>query len=409
MNTSWFIARRLLQSNKESKKLSTPIVRIAIGGIALGVCVMLVSMAIVTGFQQEIRAKVIGFGAHIQIGLFDANHSFEAQPIESNPDFLKDLKKNKEIRHIQTFATKAGIIKTERAIEGVLFKGVDAQFDWSFFKKHLVEGRLPNLNDTARSLEILISKAQSKALKLKPGDKLLMYFVQDPPKTRKFTISGLYDTGLGENDFDKLLVLGDIRVVQQLNNWSASQISGFELYITDFNRLKEVDEVVYQTIPNDLNSASIASRYPQIFGWLELMDTNVYIIISLMLLVSLINMITSLLIMILEKTKMIGLLKTLGGSNQFVSNIFLKQALILTTQGVIIGNIIGITLCLLQKKFEFFTLNQETYYLKIVPIQLDIIPVLLLNLLVFTISFAALLLPTFIINRIKPASAIKFD
>jgi lipoprotein-releasing system permease protein len=203
--------------------------------------------------------------------------------------------------------------------------------------------------------------------------------------------------------------LGDIRVVQQLNNWTPNQISGFELYITDFNRLKVVDEVVYQTIPNDLNSASIAARYPQIFGWLELMDTNVYIIISLMLLVSLINMITSLLIMILEKTKMIGLLKTLGGSNQFVSSIFLKQALLLTTRGVVIGNVIGITLCLLQKKFEFFTLNQETYYLKIVPIQLDIIPVLLLNLLVFTISFAALLLPTFIINRIKPASAIKFD
>ena len=409
MNTSWFIARRLLQSNKESKQLSTPIVKIAVGGIALGVCVMLVSMAIVTGFQQEIRAKVIGFGAHIQIGLFDANHSFEAQPIESNPDFLKDLKKNKEIQHIQTFASKAGIIKTDKAIEGVLFKGVDAQFDWSFFKKHLVEGRLPTLNDTARSLEILISKAQSKALKLKPGDNLLMYFVQEPPKTRKFTISGIYDTGLGENEFDKLLVLGDIRVVQQLNNWSSNQISGFEIYIKDFKKLQAVDEEVYQTIPNNFNSASIAARYPQIFGWLELMDTNVYIIIFLMLLVALINMITSLLIMILEKTKMIGLLKTLGGSNQFISSIFLKQATVLTTQGVIIGNIAGITLCVLQKKFEFFSLNQETYYLKTVPIQLDVLPIILLNLLVFSVAIAALLLPTFIINRIKPASAIKFD
>jgi lipoprotein-releasing system permease protein len=399
----------LLQSNKESKQLSTPIVKIAVGGIALGVCVMLVSMAIVTGFQQEIRAKVIGFGAHIQIGLFDANHSFEAQPIESNPDFLKDLKKNKEIQHIQTFASKAGIIKTDKAIEGVLFKGVDAQFDWSFFKKHLVEGRLPTLNDTARSLEILISKAQSKALKLKPGDNLLMYFVQEPPKTRKFTISGIYDTGLGENEFDKLLVLGDIRVVQQLNNWSSNQISGFEIYIKDFKKLQAVDEEVYQTIPNNFNSASIAARYPQIFGWLELMDTNVYIIIFLMLLVALINMITSLLIMILEKTKMIGLLKTLGGSNQFISSIFLKQATVLTTQGVIIGNIAGITLCVLQKKFEFFSLNQETYYLKTVPIQLDVLPIILLNLLVFSVAIAALLLPTFIINRIKPASAIKFD
>lgn len=398
-----------MQSNKESKQLSTPIVKIAVAGIALGVCVMLVSLAIVTGFQQEIRAKVIGFGAHIQIGLFDANHSFEAQPIESNPEFLKELKKNKEIRHIQTFATKAGIIKTEKAIEGVLFKGVAPNFDWSFFKKHLVAGRLPNINDTARSLEILISKAQSTALKLKPGDKLLMYFVQDPPKTRKFTISGLYDTGLGENEFDKLLVLGDIRVVQQLNNWSKTQISGFEIYITDFNRLKEVDEEVYQTIPNNYNSASISARYPQIFGWLELMDTNVYIIIFLMLVVALINMITSLLIMILEKTKMIGLLKTLGGTNRLVSNIFLKQALVLTSQGVIIGNVVGILLCLLQKKFEFFTLNQETYYLKTVPIQLDVLPLLLLNLLVFSISFAALLLPTFIINRIRPATAIKFD
>jgi lipoprotein-releasing system permease protein len=409
LNTSWFIARRLLQSNKESKQLSTPIVKIAVGGIALGVCVMLVSMAIVTGFQQEIRAKVIGFGAHIQIGLFDTNHSFEAQPIESNQDFLAQLKTNKEIKHIQTFASKAGIIKSEKNIEGVLFKGVSVDFDWSFFRKHLVEGKLPNVKDTAKSLEILISRAQSKALKLKPGDKLLMYFVQDPPKTRKFTISGIYDTGLGENEFDKLLVLGDIRVVQQLNNWAPSQISGFEIYITDFNRLEAVDEEVYQTIPNNFNSASIAARYPQIFGWLDLMDTNVYIIIFLMLIVSLINMITSLLIMILEKTKMIGLLKTLGGNNQFISSIFLKQALALTTRGVIIGNIAGITLCLLQKKFEFFSLNQETYYLKTVPIQLDILPVVLLNLLVFAVSIAALLLPTFIVNRIKPASAIKFD
>jgi lipoprotein-releasing system permease protein len=241
------------------------------------------------------------------------------------------------------------------------------------------------------------------------GDALLMYFVQDPPKARKFTVSGIYDTGLGDNDFDKLYVIGDIRVVQQLNKWSPDQVSGIEIQLEDFSKMDEMEQVVYQAIPNDLDAKSIRTRYPQLFSWLDLMDTNVYIIIALMMIVGIINMVTSLLIMILERTQLIGILKALGADNRLVISLFLRQAATLIGRGLLIGNVLGIGLCLLQLKTGMITLNQETYYLSVVPIQLHVSDILLLNAATFGICLVSLMLPALLVTRISPSRVMRFD
>lgn len=409
MSTSAFLAKRLLQSNKGNNRLSTPIIRIAIGGIAVGICVMIIAIAIVTGFQKEIRAKVIGFGAHIQINKYDNNHSFESSPISNKESYLNEIKKVPGVVHWQSIATKAGIVKSGDAIEGVVFKGLDKDYQFGFFEKNLIAGKIPSLPDSGKSNEILISKLQAQLLKLQVGSSLLMYFIQDPPKARKFVVSGIYDTGLGDNDFDKIYMMGDIRVVQQLNKWSPDQVSAIEVQVQDFEKIDEMGRLVYEAIPNDLNAQSIKSRYPQIFSWLDLMDTNVYIIIGLMLVVSIINMITSLLIMILERTQFIGIMKSLGADNRLIMKLFLRQASVLIGKGMLIGNLVGIGFCFLQSQSGVITLNQETYYLSVVPINLNVIDILVLNAATFGICLIALLAPTLLVTRISPARVIRFD
>lgn len=408
MGFSRFISQRLLRSNGESRQLSTPIVRIAVGGIALGLTVMILAVAIVTGFQEEIRGKVIGFGSHIQIIKYDSNKSLEATPIERNQAFVREVLNIPGVESIQQVGRKPGIIKSGDAIEGVLFKGVDQKDPLKFFGQHLVSGRLPRLNSVEKSNEILVSAQLASQLKLAPDSNLIMYFVQDPPKARKFKVSGIYNTGLGDNDFDKIYVIGDLRVIQQLNNWDSTLVGGFEITLTDYSQLKAINEQVYQTIPNDLTSNDVEEVYPQIFGWLGLMDTNVYIIIVLMLSVSVINMITSLLIMILERTRMIGILKALGAGNRAVSLIFLRQAGGLTLRGMVIGNVIGIGLCLIQHSTGLISLNQETYYLSSVPINLEWWYLVVLNLGTFAVCMLCMLLPVLVISRFSPAKTIRF-
>jgi lipoprotein-releasing system permease protein len=405
---SGFISQRLLRSNGASRQLSTPIVRIAVGGIALGLSVMILAVAIVTGFQEEIRRKVIGFGSHIQIIKYDSNKSLEATPIEKNQQFIAEVKKIPGVESIQPGGRKPGIIKSGDAIEGVLFKGVDQKDPLKFFGAHLTAGRLPKLNTTEKSDEILVSAQLANQLKLSIDSSLIMYFVQDPPKARKFKVSGIYNTGLGDNDFDKIYVIGDLRVIQQLNNWDSTLVGGFEITLSDYSQLKTINEQVYQTIPNDLTSNDVEEVYPQIFGWLGLMDTNVYIIIILMLSVSVINMITSLLIMILERTRMIGILKALGAGNRAVSMIFLRQAAGLTFRGMLLGNLIGVGLCLLQHYTDLVSLNQETYYLSSVPINLEWWHLIVLNLGTFAVCMLCMLLPVLVISRFSPAKTIRF-
>lgn len=408
MGFSGFISQRLLRSNGESRQLSTPIVRIAVGGIALGLTVMILAVAIVTGFQEEIRGKVIGFGSHIQIIKYDSNKSLEATPIEKNQAFVREVKNIPGVESIQPVGRKPGIIKSGDAIEGVLFKGVDQNDPLKFFGEHLVSGQLPKLVGSEKSNEILVSSQLATQLKLAPDSNLIMYFVQDPPKARKFKVSGIYNTGLGDNDFDKIYVIGDLRVIQQLNNWDSTLVGGFEVTLSDYSQLKAINEQVYQTIPNDLTSNDVEEVYPQIFGWLGLMDTNVYIIIILMLSVSVINMITSLLIMILERTRMIGILKALGAGNSAVSMIFLRQAAGLTFRGMLLGNVIGIGLCLLQHYTGLVSLNQETYYLSSVPINLEWWHLIVLNIGTFAICMLCMLLPVLVISRFSPAKTIRF-
>lgn len=409
MSTSGFIASRLLKAGKDSPRLSTPIVRIAIGGIALGIAVMIVSVAIVTGFQQEIRAKVIGFGAHIQITKHDANHSLETEALDFNDDYVQALRQMPEVRSLVPVANKPGIIKSGDAIEGVVYKGLGRDYNTEFLQNSLVKGRLPEIADSSASKEVLISQVNARLLGLDVDSSFVMYFVQDPPKARKFTIAGIYNTGLGEQEFDKRFIFGDIRVVQKLNRWEENEAGAIEIDLKDFKKLDEMDNLIYNFIPADLNSESITRRYPQIFSWLELMDTNVYIIITLMLIVSMINMITSLLIMILERTRTIGLLKTMGAANRLIIQIFMRQAGYIIGLGLLIGNVLGLGFCYLQSSTGLVTLNQETYYLSIVPIHLLPQHVIALNVFTFLMCLLILIIPSFLITRIRPARVIRFD
>ncbi len=405
MNIPLYIARRL-GGAAEGKSYISLIRKIAIISIALGLAVMIVSMAVVTGFQHEIREKVIGFGSHIQITNYDYNVSFEAQPISSEQAFLDELRDTGGVRHIQRFATKPGIIKTDDDIHGVILKGVGPDFDWSFFRDRLVSGDTLQMDDNTRSDGVIISNLIARRLMLETGDDLFIYFIQDPPRIRRLHITGIYDTGLEE--LDRVFVLGDIRHVQALNDWEADQIGGYEVLVNHFDDIPRITRKTLDMIPYHLDAQSIRQLYPQIFDWLALLDMNVYVIIVLMILVAGINMITTLLITVLEKTNAIGILKALGARNTMVRNVFLYHAAMLISRGLLWGNAIGIGLCVLQASTGLVTLSPESYYVSEVPINLQLWHILLLNLGTFGISVAMLIIPSYVISRISPVKAIIF-
>lgn len=406
MNTELFIARRILSGNRDN--FSRPIVRIAILSIALGLAVMLVSVAIVTGFQTQIRDKVIGFGSHIQITAFNSNVSYESNPIPKKQPFYPGLERIKGIRHIQVYATKAGIIKTDEQIQGVVLKGIGSDYDWSFFKNKMVEGKPIVISDTGKTDEVLVSRNLANMLKLKLHDNLRMYFInQNQTRARKFVIAGIYQTGLEE--FDKMYVICDIAHIQKLNNWSTEEVAGFEVLIKDFSDLKAMCETVKDNIGYDLKAESIRDMYPQIFDWLALQDTNVAIILTLMVLVSGIAMISTLLILILERTNMIGILKALGMKNGSIRKIFLYNSAYIIGKGLLWGNLAGITLCWLQLHFGIIKLPQESYYVSVVPINLYYLPILLINVGTLLVCMILLIVPSHIISRIQPVKAIQWD
>jgi lipoprotein-releasing system permease protein len=405
LNTPLFIARRL--GHVRDKKSFTRLIRsIAILSIGLSLGVMIISIAVVTGFQREIREKVIGFGSHIQITHYDYNLTAEFRPVDSNPEFLPDLLALDGVRHIQVFATKAGIIRTGEDIHGIIFKGVGSNFDWDYFQRHLVEGSLPQLHDSVRSDQVIISRFIAQRLQLKTGDDLVIYFIQDPPRVRRLGIGGIYETGLEE--LDKLFVLGDIGHIQRLNDWNVDQVGGLEILLSDFNRLEQVHQQVLERIPYNLDARNIRQIYPQIFDWLALLDMNVYVILFLMVLVAGINMITTLLISILEKTRLIGILKAMGGRNLFIRKVFLYHAGMIIGWGLLLGNLLGILLSLTQARFGLIKLPQESYYVTEVPINLEITHLLLLNTGTFLLCMGMLIIPSFIVSRIDPVKAIEF-
>lgn len=408
-----FIAKRFLKGT-DIKSLSRPFIRITIASVALSVAVMIVAIAVITGFKREIKNKVVGFGSHIQITNYDNNQSLETTPIPTNLPFINDVLKIKGIRHIQKFAIKAGIIKTDTDIQGVVLKGIAPDFDWSFFKKNLVDGDTISLSDSSTTNQTVISKTLAELLKLKVGDTYDMFFVQEPPRYRRFTVAGIYDTKMVE--FDKMFVLCDIKHIQKLNGWANNQATGLEILVDDIDRVDDlwvdVDDIVGFIFLDDgsrLKVQSIIDKYPNIFDWLNLQDVNAIVLIVLMMLVAGINMISGLLIVILEKTQTIGLLKSIGASNKSVRRVFLFQSAFIMLRGLLIGTIVGLLLCWLQKEFGIIKLDETFYFLSVVPINIVWWHVLLLNVLAFLIGIAMLVVPSMVISRISPEKTLKFE
>jgi lipoprotein-releasing system permease protein len=405
LNFAAYIAQRL--SAYGQKSFSRLIVRIAVAGVALSVAVMIISLSIVTGFQQEIRDKITGFGSHIQIAHVDLNNSYETAPIYRYQAFNKDIKQLPGVKHIQGFATKAGLIRTENDIEAIVLKGIGRDFNWSFFNDKLSRGKKFVSNDTVPNNEVIISKYTADKLHLDTGMSLVIYFIQEPVRVRKFKIAGIYETGLEE--FDKLYMLCDIGHIQKLNDWSKSMVGGFEILLDNFDHLDDNTQRVNELIGYQYEANSIREINPNLFEWLELLDVNVVVIMVLMFLVSTINMITAILILILERTQMIGLFKAFGSTSGSVRKIFLIISGKLILQGIFWGNIIGAGLCLLQKQFSVVKLDQASYYMNSVPVNFQWSNLLLINLGTFILCCCAMLLPLILVNRISPIKSIRFE
>jgi lipoprotein-releasing system permease protein len=414
MNLPYFIAQRLIKGRRTETSFSRPINIISIIGISMGLAVMILAVSILTGFKKQIREKVIGFGSHIQVMNFDSNISFETTPISDTQEFIPKIKQIRGIRHFQVFATKAGIIKTDEDIQGVVLKGVGSDFDWKYFSANMVDGSVFTVSDTAIGNKVIISKKISEMLKLKTGDSFAMHFIQDPPRVRKFVISGIYETNLEE--FDKMYVFCDIGHIKRLNGWNDDQVSGFEVFIDDFDELDAMTLAVRDAIGYRISEeetkfkvVNIRIKYPQIFDWLNFQDMNVIIIIVLMLVVAGFNMISGLIILILEKINMIGILKALGSEDKTIRRVFLYQAAYLISKGLLWGNLIGLGLAFLQLKTGFISLDPSSYYIKTVPVNLELAHVLLLNAGTMAVIIIMLLVPSQLITRITPVKAIRYD
>ena len=407
MKFELFITRHII--GKEKENLSRPAVRIGIVSIALGLSVMILSIAILTGFQKEIRDKVSGFSAHITITSYDFNKSLESTPVLINQPFYPSLDRLDGIKNIQVFATKGGILKTDEQMEGVILKGVGRDFDWSILEHWIISGELPVYVDSVRSTDILISSLIANKLGFRVGDDVRMYFVtegQQQPRGRKFTVAGIYSSGF--EDFDAHYIYGDIRQIQRLNNWDENMVSGFEVFVDDFDKVEEIGQELKSYIGYHLKSETVKQTEEQIFSWLELQDMNVIVIVVLMVVVAGFSMISALLILILEKTNMIGILKALGSRNASIRRIFIMNAAYIIGIGLLWGNVIGIGLCLLQSYFSIIPLPVESYYVSTVPIHFSWGYILLLNAGTFIFCTLMLVLPSFVITRITPVKAIRF-
>lgn len=414
MNLELFIARKIHFSKEGNRQVTPPAVRIAIVGVALGLAVMILSVAIVIGFKKEVRNKVIGFGSHIQITNFDNNSSYETTPIAVSDSLLQALRAFPGIKHIEGYATKMGILKTDSDFQGVVLKGIDTDYDWSFFRNNLKEGELLTIDPKKTSTDVIISKYLSDLLGLKLGDSILTYFVQEDVRARKLNIAGIYETGF--MDYDKLFVLADIKQIRRLNGWEKDEVSGLELLVDDYDKLDQIAEDLYFNLVekqdrhgNTYFTRSIKEMNPMIFNWLDVLDVNVVVILILIFAVAGFTMISGLLIIILERTNMIGILKALGENNVSIRKIFLYISFFLIGKGMLWGNVVGIAICLIQSHFRIIKLDPSIYYLDAVPIDLSIVSLILLNIGTLCASMLMMLGPSYLITKIDPAKSIRFE
>lgn len=414
MSLELFIAKKIHFSKEGGKQVTSPSVRIAIAGVALGLAAMILSVAIIIGFKKEVRNKVIGFGSHIQVANLDNNTSYETKPIAVSDSLLQALRSTSGISHVDAFATKPGILKTDDAFEGIVLKGIDENFDWTFFRNNLKEGAIFTVTPDTSSTDVLISQLLADKMGLKTGDSFFTYFIQENVRTRKFHITGIYDTGF--QDYDRIFVIADIKQVQSLNDWEKDQVTGLELQVTNYDDLDQLAEDLYislgeheDRLGNTYYARSIKELNPMIFEWLGVLDTNVVVILVLLLAVAGFTMISGLLIIIIERTNMIGILKSLGEDNTSIRKIFLYVAFFLIGKGMLWGNVIGIVLCLLQSHFKILSLDPSVYYLDAVPIDLNILSLVLLNVGTLTVSMLMMLGPSYLITKINPAKSIRFE
>jgi lipoprotein-releasing system permease protein len=411
LNYELFLAKRIVVAKQHKSSISSPIIKIAIAAIALGVIIMLITISSVFGLQYKIKEKISGFNGHVQITNYEDNNSeITITPISLEQEFYPNFTNVDGIKNVQTFATKGGIIRTKTDFEGIIFKGVGSEYDWSFFKSYLTQGDLLNITNERSDL-VLISKLTADRLNLKVGDKFNLFFMKEglnkAPNVRIFTIVGIYSSGF--KDLDENYVLGDIKHIQRLNKWKSNEVGGFEVLLEDFDKLEKKGNEIYQEVSSTLNARTISEKYPAIFDWLQILDTNIIVIISIMILIAGINMITALLVLILERTQMIGILKALGSSNWSIRKVFLYNATYLVGVGLFWGNLIGIGLLLIQKYFGVVKLDPENYYVSEAPVYLGLEYILLLNTGTLLLCLFMLLIPSYIVSKISPVKAIKFD
>ena len=412
MNFEYFLAKRIIGARSYKSSISAPIIKIGIVAIALGIIVMLIAIATGIGLQQKIREKAIAFNGHVTIQNYDSNNSNESiRPVSTKQGFYPEFNGVEGVAHVQAVAKKFGVIKTETDFEGMVFKGVGVDYDWQYLEEYLVDGELPNYSE-GTSNDVAISEYLAKRLGFQVGDSFEANFMKDdiskPPFIRKLTVVAIYNSGFQE--LDETYFIGDIKHVQRMNKWKADEVGNFEVFIDDYDDLETKGVEIYQNTPSTHNTTTVSRQYATIFEWIKIFDQNIYGIIGIMIIVAGINMITALLVLILERTQMIGALKALGSSNWSIRKFFLYNATYLILIGLFWGNLIGLTLLLVQKYFGILEFpNPEHYYMKTIPIYLNWGYVILLNIGTFILCLIMLLVPSYIITKISPVKAMRFQ
>lgn len=414
MSVPFFIAKRIYKDDDNKKSVSRPAIAIATTGVAIGIAVMIISVCIVLGFKHTIRDKAIGFGGHINVGNFVSMHGGNIEPICMSDSMIKAIKAIEGVKDVGRYAQKEGILKTDYDFLGVVFKGIASEYDTTFIHNNMVEGAIPHFTDSASSNSIIISKTMADLLRLKAGDKVFAYFINENVRVRRFTIAGIYRTNLTQ--YDKTICFTDLYTTVKLNGWQHDQADGAEVIVNDYNQINDIAERFVSNINRrtdhygqTYSSATIQEINPQIFSWLDLLDLNVWIILALMLCVAGFTMISGLLIIILERTNMIGLLKAIGSRNSQIRKTFLWFATFIIGRGLVIGNIIGIGLMILQKTTGLIRLDASIYYVDIVPVEINIPAIAAINILTLALCLLALIAPSFLVSHIHPAKSMKYE
>lgn len=415
MDWKLFVARRIYRSKEGEKEVSKPAILIATWGIAIGLAVMIVAVAVVVGFKHEVRDKVVGLGSDITITHFDALKSYETIPVMMGDSLMNDLQATEGVKHVQRYSTKPGMIMTDDNFLGMVLKGVAQEYDWTFLRKHLLEGEIPVFSDSASTNRTLISRTIANKLNIHTGDKLYTYYIEgENVRARRLEVAGIYQTNFSL--YDDLFLLTDLHTVNRLNNWKGDRVTGVELEVVDYDRLEDVKENIREKVDLQVNrygntyyTQTVEENNPQIFAWLDLLDMNVWVILILMTGVAGFTMISGLLIIILERTNMIGILKAVGADNLAIRKIFLSFSVFLIGRGMLWGNLIGLAFVMVQSQFRLFKLDPATYYVDSVPVEFNIWWWVLLNVCTLLVSVLMLVGPSYLITRIHPAKSIRFE